>query len=366
MKNSEHHSPETTRAIEVVLTQEWQRLLTNNPAMEVTTVNAATWQQLITTCEDIPLEYLWPINQYYNSYYASNGTASWLPYVLYVDGLAVAIWPIHIMQAEGKTSLLGATSAVLPPLFIDPVCSAKRQKRIVKLCLQWCLSIAESFNIKAMDTTSITGPNETITWHNEWMSAGANLACHHECVADLSLPEQQYKKHLPKGCLAAIKRSLKLWRFEVLTQMTDSQRDAFAALHFKAAGKKTRSGHSWSQQQALINKGCSFAVFVYSDQTLVGAAQFLYHQRHASYGFAAYDRSLFHLPIGHGAQYIAIEYMRQQGITHYLLGNRCFAGEWFAPSPKEQNIGKFKAGFATQFNLKQTLTIHRERVIMNE
>jgi len=61
------------------------------------------------------------------------------------------------------------------------------------------------------------------------------------------------------------------------------------------------------------------------------------------YGSAAYDRSLFHLPIGQGCQWEEIKYLKERGVSKQYLGTA--AGDNL--DQKISNIEVFKRGFTS-------------------
>ncbi|MDO6524964.1 hypothetical protein [Motilimonas sp. 1_MG-2023] len=350
------------------LEQLWQNVLLPQSSLSVKRASAEQWQSLIHNKQGLPVDYLWPVIDYYHQYNLSYAKVAYsFTYVIYQANTAIAIWPINLITTEHGMKLLSNSGPILPPHFLSPEVSIKNSKKIAKLCLYWATKVAEFNHIQKLQTVNFSNFTATPHWELAWMSHGATISSHYENIVDLTMAPNEYKKHLSKGATADIKRSLKLWRFEHINNMSIEQRDMFCALHYKVAGKVTRSPESWESQRQLINQGVSFAVFAFSEkEQLIGAAQFIYSHDFATYAFGAYDRSLFHLPIAHGAQQLAIDYLQQRGIRSYLLGQRFFVGETPPPTAKECSIGQFKSSFANSYGLKHTFTLALSTSIYDE
>ncbi|MFO6421849.1 hypothetical protein [Motilimonas sp. KMU-193] len=337
----------------------WSQLSGHDSNLALQLASAEQWQSVTAPIPSMPVDYLWPVTQYYHQYNLSYANeAIFLPIVLTQQQQVIAIWPVNLVLTYNGWQLQSNSGPLLCPLFLSSHLSLSSRKKIIKRCITWLIEIAHGCHIKQVQACQLSYFDSDPNWALTWMSHGASLDSQYESLVDLTMSPNQYKKHITKGALADIKKALNLWRYEYVTHMSETQRDKFAALHLNAAGKVTRSKESWESQRQLINQGVSFAIFAYDElDSLIGAAQFIYGHGFSTYAFAAYDRSLFKLPIAHGAQQLAMDFLKQRGMSCYLLGQRCFAGESPPPTPKERSIGDFKSSFATDYQLKHIFSL---------
>ncbi|MCE0556218.1 hypothetical protein [Motilimonas sp. E26] len=332
------------------------------PALTISLANNESWQHFCHEIKVLAPEYQWQLGDYAQSYNSFSSCETLrLPIMVFQDGKPAAIWPLNIHSVVDEYHILSNSSPVLPPMF-KSVLAEKSQKSIIQCCLKSLYLLADDLSVKKLTTCTIEGWNHHELWTKAWMMQGAQLQASHECFVDLTLSTSLYRKQLSKGCKSTIKQALSLWDFELITYMSTAQRDAFSYLHQQVAGRITRSSVNWETQRRLTEQGLSFAIFVYDKGKLIGAAQFLTSTELSAYAIAAYDRSLFQFPIAHGVQWLAIEHMRSCAIKTYHIGARCYQGEWFQPSEKEQDIGQFKASFASEMRLKQTLILDIQKV----
>ena len=80
---------------------------------------------------------------------------------------------------------------------------------------------------------------------------------------------------------------------------------------------------------------------------LVGAALFTYSKNEVDYEIAAYDRSLFHLPLGHPIQFRAIQKMKELNCKWYRVGELTNIANNKKINLKKLQIEKFVSGFSS-------------------
>jgi hypothetical protein len=153
------------------------------------------------------------------------------------------------------------------------------------------------------------------------------------------------KSDLRKSYRNLINKSLKTFTFKLYdaSNTSDDVWASFKALHVSQAGKVTRSDDSWDLQHNIIKEDNGFLVCAYLEKALVGCSFCAFSDVDSVYGSAAYDRDLFHLPLGHGCQWEAIKYLKQRGVCKYFLG----AAASDNLDKKVSNIEVFKRGFTS-------------------
>ena len=99
----------------------------------------------------------------------------------------------------------------------------------------------------------------------------------------------------------------------------------FKELHFISAGRKTRSDLSWDiQYKMILNNNAFIVTAVNQNDEIIGCAFVDIGNKLARYGLGAYNRDLFNLPIGHPIQIKIIEFLQENNIYYYYLGDRAF------------------------------------------
>ena len=86
-------------------------------------------------------------------------------------------------------------------------------------------------------------------------------------------------------------------------------------------------------------------IYIYDlENNFVGGSFFRYTNKEAIYSSGVYKRELFDKPIGHYAQFLAINYMQSKKLNWYKIGH---IGNVELTNKKEKNISSFKRKFAT-------------------
>ena len=80
---------------------------------------------------------------------------------------------------------------------------------------------------------------------------------------------------------------------------------------------------------------------------MIGGSLIMTCKDEAFYAVAAYDRNLFHLPIGHLLQDFIIKDLLNTNINWYRLGRLYHKSDFDFPTDKEIQIGIFKSGFSS-------------------
>lgn len=119
--------------------------------------------------------------------------------------------------------------------------------------------------------------------------------------------------------------------------------EAFRSLHIEVSGRETRSHASWLKQLEAVKAGEAFIIFTYIDESLAGAAYFIYSPARCYYGVGAYRRELFDRPLAHISLWKAILEAKRRRCAFFDMG------QWHTPSEdasdKERSIDLFKRGF---------------------
>ena len=84
-----------------------------------------------------------------------------------------------------------------------------------------------------------------------------------------------------------------------------------------------------------------------NNNSMVGGSFIMKSKFEAVYAIAAYDRRLFHLPIGHTLQDYIIKDLIKTDLKWYRLGRFYKNSDFDKPTEKEIKIAQFKSGFST-------------------
>ncbi len=269
--------------------------------------------------------------------------------ILFHDSRPAGIWPLMIMtEADGSRRIVSHGGPVLPPLFSREL-AAKSVKRLTTACVEAVVSIWQQFDqTERLCVDGFVAGLGLSDWHDQWMLRSARIGVQHDLFADLQRPLEGIRTSFRKSFKPLISQGLKLWDAAVVTDPDERQWDEFHKLHIAVAGRITRSDESWRRQFSAVLSGDGFFVVLRDAQsTMVGGALFHVTRDEGLYAVGAYDRSLFEKPLGHVAQFLAIEEMARRGIGWYRLGVRAYVGDTPTPLVKEISISDFKQGFSS-------------------
>lgn len=291
-------------------------------------LGSTDWQTVLDNAAYVPVPYLPSFVRYQQAYFRGKGDdVRDGSQVFYQDNRPVAVWPM--CQRDGCTTTNG--SDLLPPLFVADL-PEKVQKRIVADCLrQVDLGRGAFAEEIAMFGLSL--------WHRRVLEAGGKAYPHSvELFVDLSLPAEAVWAQMRKSYRSLVRQAQKRYDTILGVNVRPLQR-----LHLLDAGGVTRSEETWDLQQAAIEAGEAFCVYVLDGEETVAGALFHRSRDEALYAVAAENPDRHGEPFGHLVQVFAIDHLRRLGVRWYHLGTRCYEGV----SDKEMQIAHFKEGFAT-------------------
>ena len=152
---------------------------------------------------------------------------------------------------------------------------------------------------------------------------------------------------------AARSYSVKIYESINECDRTGSDWESFKDLHFKAAGRQTRSETSWALQKNSINENKDFLALLFDqDDTLIGGAYIIVTKYEAIYAVAAYDRDRFNEgAVGHALQAEIIRKLVDLRVTQYELGQIFSSKTNSAETEKLLGISVFKSKFCSRYAL---------------
>ena len=123
--------------------------------------------------------------------------------------------------------------------------------------------------------------------------------------------------------------------------------ESFRKLHFKEAGRETRSRKSWKLQLEAVRENEAFVVTAKSSGELVSAGYFIINKVHCFYGSSASKYKQFKKPLFHSLMWTAILHCKKRDIIFFETGEQYTKQQIIENKidSKLINIAKFKAGF---------------------
>ena len=329
--------------------------------------NVNLWNEVIDSLPLRPVKYLNSTIDYYIKYLEDQGEiCNDISCVILSDSKPIGIWPLSVSKKKSPLMLSSHGHPVIEPLFTK--CPKKTFKNNSKKCFTTASQIAGNIGLKDWISSSSMLDNSSVSyWHQICMSSNASLSSFHELYIDLELPIEKIKSNFRKSYKPLVSLGEKLWKIDVINQSSMSVEiedhvNEFCLLHEDVSGKKTRSTESWNFQKNAILNNEAFLICLRDDKNkLIGAGYFSHTLDQGVYAIAAYDRGLFHKPLGHTVQYAAIKELKKIGCKWYHLGRRSYKNDMHQPTDKEISISKFKEGFSTNifpsFELKIPSTL---------
>jgi len=174
-----------------------------------------------------------------------------------------------------------------------------------------------------------------------------NAAVRLTAVGDLTVGEQERKRQLRKSF-----RSLVNWGRRNLTiafvNVGNADRELFERyreLHYRVAGRTTRSLESWGVMFEWITSGAGeLLIGSLADGSIVTGTMIVDGASIAYYASGAYDRDRLDLPLTHWPLWLAMLRSAERGLRIFDIGVLPPEG---SATKKEVAIGYFKRGFAT-------------------
>ena len=307
------------------------------------------WKATLASCRYQPVLYTSASITYQVAYIRGRGIeCEDCSMILHWNGAPCAVWPISCSVEEGRFTLDSLGTPLLPPLFVRET-PASVSKRLCKACLDFLDQVASKHGRVSWAASSpfldLTGLGD---WHDEVMRRGAECRITHDLFLDLRPELAAIKSCLRKSYKSLITSGRREWTVGVMDSPDAEVWAEFKQLHFEVSGRHTRSQETWDLQLEQIGQEETLLVFLREGEgRMVGGGFFQFTRDEALYSVAAYDRNLFHKPLGHVVQGAAIEEFKRRGVRWYKIGRRFFPGDVPAPTEKEISISDFKSGFAS-------------------
>jgi FemAB family protein len=312
------------------------------------------WEQAWDALKYQSASYALSMTEYQQAYLRGAGSAiEDASLVLLNGGASIGIWPLTLGGAS-EPRLTGADAVILAPAFIANT-SPGVVKRAASRALAFTRSLNRHLGVDACLCEQETWPasigDGASEWHQQLLAAGATVTVKHDLYVDLGPSMHGIRANFRKSYKPLINAGLREWTVFVMDKsgLAESIWAEFKQLHREVAGRTTRVDETWAMQFDMIETDQAFFVGLRDRASgrLVGGGFFQYTRDEGLYSVGAYDRSLFHKPLGHVVQQRAIEWMKSRGLRWYRVGRRSYSQDAPSPTEKEIGIATFKQGFAS-------------------
>ena len=313
-------------------------------------VNLVKWNEAASSLNYLPVDYSNSAIDYQLSYWKNHEVLTVdISLVLFHDTKPCGIWPLPVTIKKNGEWQIGFEGAPLAsPLFASWL-SGKSIKCLIRSCLAFLDRVIEETDQSSINIIESYSNTDVVSeWHDYLMKNNAKVKLFYDLFLDLSPTISEIKSSFRKSYKSLIASGSKFWKVEIPKTISLELWDEFRRLHQNAAGRVTRSDETWLIQLHAINSGDAFFVYLRdSQEKMVGGGLFHLTANEVVYAVGAYDRSLFHKPLGHVVQYFAIAEMKRRDLTWYKLGARYYSSYDLIPLDKEMNISNFKQGFSS-------------------
>lgn len=265
-----------------------------------------------------------------------------------LENEVVAIFPLFYFRNGNDFELSFLEGTIYPPLLINKI-SKKIEKEISNILFDNLKKLFVQLELKKPVIADQLFPSRSLSiWHKTIMPSAKNCSIIRESFVDLSQDYSTLKSYYRKSYKALISKGYKLFNPFKLDQNDSKVWEEFKELHFKSAGRITRSEKSWDLLfDQVKEKNANFYFCRDHNGIMIGGSLVMICKHEAIYAVAAYDRSLFHLPIGHPLQDFIIKDLLNTQVQWYRLGRLYNKIDFDCPTDKEIQIGQFKSGFSS-------------------
>ena len=307
------------------------------------------WNTTLASCRYQPVLYTSSSTTYQLAYFRGGDIeCEDHSMILHWNGVPCAIWPLSCSVEGGGLTFDSLGTPVLPPLFARET-PASVAKRLTKACLDFLDQMTSKHERVSWAASSPFLDSTGLgVWHDELMRRGAECRLMHDLYLDLRPELPAIKSCFRKSYKSLITSGRREWTVGVMDSPDPVVWAEFNQLHFEVSGRRTRSRETWDLQLEQIAQGERILIFLREGKNrMVGGGFFEFTQDEALYSVGAYDRNLFHKPLGHVVQATAIEEFKRRGVRWYKIGRRFFPSDEPGPTDKDLSISEFKSGFAS-------------------
>lgn len=244
-----------------------------------------------------------------------------------------------------------ATWGALPAPALEPGLSPGKRRDVLEFAIERLKEIAaragcESFVLR-LPPLAPSHLESALPQANPFLRFGGLDIPYQTQVLDLRRDVKELWADVRHGHQADIKKAKKTLVSTIYDAktLTDAKFREYQDMHFRDAGRMTRSQKTFDQMRDWVRAGHSALIEIAADGSPCAFALLLLYGRGVYYGSSCKDPARAELRSMHLAQWAAVEWLKPRGFLYFDLGPQAFGRQWFAnPSNKEINIALFKRG----------------------
>ena len=313
-------------------------------------VGPDVWDAALVTSPDA---WFWHTRQYSDFFLElhRDEDVSDLSFALVENSIVLAVCPSYLHSIDGVVQL-GYGEEFLPFPALAESLSVVDRDRALKRYFSELGRLSEQYSaVRARVRVSPLSHNHigySLRPMNPLVRYGFFDLTESTQVIDLREHESTLWTNVRKGHRFDIRRAEKICQTEFWTKttITDLVFSKYQSLHYKDAGRITRSQRSFDIMLAWILAGRAVLVEATRDRESVAFALIMLFGNGAFYGSGCKDPHTTDLNASHMLQWELILWLKAGGFNYYETGSQYFGPQWFhCPSEKEMGISKFKRGF---------------------
>jgi len=318
------------------------------------------WGKFSSDISSLPISYSNHLIDYLNIYNSEfNDNYTDLSLIICYYNKPIVIWPLSISGLCDSVLLSSQHKEILAPLFIDNI-NKVIKKNIYSIVFLLLEKIIQKFKIKKIQFLEDVYINKTISdWGNYILSNDTKKQIRNDMYLDLTLTNSEIWTLIRKSYKSLINKAAKKYQALFLFSDDKSIWDEFKLLHYKEAGKKTRSEQSWNKQYENIICKKAILCYCHDGDQMIGGAFFDLSKDEAFYSVAAYENKFRKNPISHFIIYSSVIKIKSLGIKKLNFGQINYNDSFDLQNIKEFNIQKFKNGFASNITKNIILSQYR-------
>lgn len=268
--------------------------------------------------------------------------------VLNESGEVGAIVPLYCLRDDKGNNEYRYGKEYLRGPLISGEPNSRQYKNIEKIVFEYIEKIAHERNVlthKAMvEGVEVLEGRHYYNYLNDFGYVEDSSICQ---IIDCTISQEKMWSNVRKSYRPLISRASKNYEIEIVDteNYCFEKCEEYRKLHFKAAGRQTRSMNSFYLMYEIIKEGNAFIVMVKPKEceTVVATHFFYCLNIYCLYASSAVDPDLpSEAGVGHLALWRGIEKAKKVRCHYIDLGQLRIDSE---PTEKEMNIALFKKGF---------------------
>jgi hypothetical protein len=313
-------------------------------------ISAAQWDRHVSVLPDASFLYTSLAIEYYRLF--SPFLLEDLSFVMLENKICRACVPLFLEEVNGeKIFANGGSFGVAPLVALNE--RYKITERLMDNSFEKIFEMAAHHGVKKifMRLDPLVNPDAShkIYNYNLLMRHGFENKSLTTRIIDLRLSHTQLYEDLPRGTKAKIRQGTEIYSAEWYNAKNISEEifSIYQNMHHRAAGRITRPLATFDLMHEWIKNANGFLQLIRFGDFYINAIIIFIHNGRAYYASGADNPDVdFPKPVGHLAHWSIINFLKNEGATHYEIGWQQFSAQPYdCPSQKDISISFFKSLF---------------------